>query len=316
MTSTMEAVRVGSVELKNPILTASGTAGHGAELNEYMPLADLGGVVVKSLASFEWPGNKAPRLHPTTLGMLNSVGLQGAGIQAWISRDLPDLIKCGATVIASIWGRSVDDYARAAELLAPVAEHLCAVEVNLSCPNIRGDSPGTHVMFAHDEDLTDQVMRATAACGVPRWAKLSPNTDRLVQIAGVAHDAGADAVTLVNTVLAMVLDTDTGLPVLGSGGGGGLSGRAIHPIAVRAVYDVAAAHPQLPIVGVGGVASGADAAELMCAGASAVQVGTATFAEPRAALRVARELVKWAESHGISNWSQVIGAAHRGGIGQ
>jgi dihydroorotate dehydrogenase (NAD+) catalytic subunit len=302
------------VELKNPILTASGTAGHGAELNEYMPLANLGGVVVKSLAAFEWPGNKAPRLHPTMLGMLNSVGLQGAGIPTWIQRDLPKLIQCQATVIASIWGRTVDDYARAAELLAPVAEHLCAVEVNLSCPNVQGDSAATHVMFAHDENLTAQVMRATEACRVPRWAKLSPNTDRLVRIAGIAHDAGAEAVTLVNTMLAMVLDTDTGLPVLGSGGGGGLSGRAIHPIAVRAVYDVAAAYPQLPIIGVGGVASGEDAAELMCAGACAVQVGTATFAEPRAALRIARELVEWAESHGISHWSQVIGVAHRGGI--
>lgn len=308
------AVRVGSVELKNPILTASGTAGYGAELNEYMPLADLGGVVVKSLASFEWPGNKAPRLYPTPLGLINSVGLQGAGIEAWIKHDLPDLIECGATVIASIWGQSVDDYARAAEQLAPVAEHLRAVEVNLSCPNVRGDSSASHVMFAHDENLTAQVMQATAACGVPRWAKLSPNTDRLVRIAGVAHEAGAEAVTLVNTVLAMVLDTDTGLPVLGGGGGGGLSGRGIHPIAVRAVYDVAAAYPQLPIIGVGGVASGRDAAELMCAGASAVQVGTATFAEPRAALRIARELVKWAEQHRIRHWSQVVGAAHRGGI--
>jgi dihydroorotate dehydrogenase (NAD+) catalytic subunit len=314
MTSTLGPIVVGSVELKNPILTASGTAGHGAELNEYMPLAELGGVVVKSLATFEWPGNKAPRLFPLPLGMLNSVGLQGAGIQDWITNSLPQLIACRATVIVSIWGRSVDDYARAAEQLAPVAEHLSAVEVNLSCPNVRSDATGTHVMFAHDENLTAQVIKATAACGVPRWAKLSPNTDRLVQIAGVAHEAGAEAVTLVNTVLAMVLDTDTGLPVLGSGGGGGLSGRAIHPIAVRAVYDVAAAFPRLPIIGVGGVASGADAAELMCAGASAVQVGTATFAEPRAALRIARELVKWAESHNVSEWSQVVGVAHRGGL--
>lgn len=315
MTPTLSPVRIGSVELKNPILTASGTAGHGAELNDYMPLSDLGGVVVKSLAAFEWPGNPPPRLHPTMHGMLNSVGLQGDGIQAWIARDLPGLIECQATVIASIWGRSVDDYARAAEQLAPVAEHLCAVEVNLSCPNVRDDFSGSHAIFAHDEKLTAQVMRATSACGVPRWAKLSPNTDRLTQIAGVAHEAGAEAVTLVNTVLGMVLDTDTGLPVLG-GGGGGLSGRAIHPIAVRAVYDVAARYPHLPIIGVGGVVSGADAAELMCAGASAVQIGTATFAEPRAAKRIARELLRWAESHGISDWSQVVGIAHRGGLGQ
>lgn len=314
MTSKIGPTVVGSVVLKNPILTASGTAGHGAELNEYMPLAELGGVVVKSLAAFEWPGNKAPRLFPLPLGMLNSVGLQGAGIQDWIANSLPQLISCRATVIASIWGRNVDDYARAAEQLAPVAEHLSAVEVNLSCPNVRNDSTGSHVMFAHDEQLTSQVMNATAACGVPRWAKLSPNTDRLVRIAGAAHEAGAEAVTLINTVLALALDSDTGLPVLGSGGGGGLSGRAIHPIAVRAVYEVAAAFPLLPIIGVGGVASGLDAAELMCAGASAIQVGTATFVEPRAALRIARELVNWAEMHGISEWSQIVGVAHRGGL--
>ncbi|MEO8162828.1 MAG: dihydroorotate dehydrogenase, partial [Ilumatobacteraceae bacterium] len=235
-------------------------------------------------------------------------------IKNWLASDLPQLISCGATVIASIWGRSVDDYARAAEQLAPVAKDLSAVEVNLSCPNVRNDASGSHVMFAHDEDLTAQVIRATANCGVPRWAKLSSNTDRLVQIAGAAHEAGAEAVTLINTMLAMVLDTETGLPVLGSGGGGGLSGRAIHPIAVRAVFDVASKYPDLPIVGVGGVASGRDAAELMCAGASAVQVGTATFAEPGAALRIVRELVKWAESHAIREWSQIVGVAHRGGL--
>ncbi|MEO5974348.1 MAG: dihydroorotate dehydrogenase [Ilumatobacteraceae bacterium] len=314
MTSIIGPTVVGSVKLKNPILTASGTSGHGAELNELMPLAELGGVVVKSLAAFEWPGNRPPRLYPLPLGMLNSVGLQGDGIKEWLVNDLPQLVSCGATVIASIWGRSVDDYARAAEQLAPVAKDLSAVEVNLSCPNVRNDSSGSHVMFAHDEDLTAQVIKATAICGVPRWAKLSSNTDRLVQIAGAAYEAGAEAVTLINTILAMVLDTDTGLPVLGSGGGGGLSGRAIHPIAVRTVFEVAAKYPDLPIVGVGGVASGRDAAELMCAGASAVQVGTATFAEPGATLRIVRELVKWAESHAIREWSQIVGVAHRGGL--
>ncbi len=314
MTSILGPTVVGSVTLKNPILTASGTSGHGAELDEFMPLADLGGVVVKSLATFAWPGNLSPRLYPLPLGMINSVGLQGDGIEHWIANDLPQLVSCGATVIASIWGRSVEDYALAAEQLAPVAKFLSAVEVNLSCPNVRNDTKSAHVMFAHDEDLTAQVITATAACGVPRWAKLSASTDRLAQIAGAAHEAGAEAVTLINTMLAMVLDGETGLPVLGSGGGGGLSGRGIHPIAVRAVYDVAKEFPELPIIGVGGVVSGRDAAELMCAGASAVQVGTATFAEPRASLRVARELVKWAESHKIGQWSQIIGVAHRGGL--
>ncbi len=313
MNSSPGSTFVGSVELKNPILTASGTSGHGAELNEFMPLSKLGGVVVKSLAAFEWAGNKAPRLYPLPGGMLNSVGLQGAGIEAWIANDLPQLIACQATVIASIWGRNVDDYAQAAELLAQVANHLTAVEVNLSCPNVVNEASGSHQMFAHDEGLTNLVMQATSTCGVPRWAKLSPNTDRLVQIAGVAHEAGAEAVTLINTMLGMTLDIHTGLPVLG-GGGGGVSGRPIHAVAVRAVYDVARAFPNLPILGVGGVSSGADAAELMCAGASAVQVGTVSFAEPRAALRIVRELERWAQSHEVGNWSEIIGVAHRGGI--
>jgi len=313
MTSAPKFVRVGSVQLGHPILTASGTAGHGAELNEYMPLRDLGGVVVKSLAAFEWPGNAAPRLHPTPLGMLNSVGLQGQGVAHWIEHDLGQLVAVNATIVASIWGRSVEDYADAARLLAPVATKLRAVEVNLSCPNISAGA-SAHKMFAHDAQLTADVIHASAVCGVPMWAKLSANTDRLVEIAASAQQAGADAVTLVNTMLGMVLDVDTGLSVLGSGGGGGLSGRGIHPIAVRAVFEVAAALPQLAIVGVGGVTSGHEAAELILAGASAVQVGTATFAEPRAALRIQNELEAWAIRHGIADWSQAIGAAHRGGL--
>ena len=313
MTSAPKFVQVGSVQLGHPILTASGTAGHGAELNEYMPLRDLGGVVVKSLAAFEWPGNSAPRLHPTPLGMLNSVGLQGRGVAHWIEHDLPQLVAVGATVVASIWGRSVEDYANAARLLAPVATELRAVEINLSCPNISAGA-AAHKMFAHDVQLTADVIRASAVCGAPMWAKLSANTDRLVEVAASAQQAGADAVTLVNTMLGMVLDVETGLSVLGSGSGGGLSGRGIHPIAVRSVFEVAAALPQLAIVGVGGVASGHEAAELILAGASAVQVGTATFAEPRAALRIQNELEGWAMRRGISDWSQARGAAHRGGL--
>ena len=313
MNSAPRFVQVGSVQLEHPILTASGTAGHGAELNEYMPLRDLGGVVVKSLAAFEWPGNLAPRLHPTPLGMLNSVGLQGRGVAHWIEHDLPQLVAVGATVVASIWGRSVEDYADAARMLAPVAKELLAVEINLSCPNVSAGA-ATHKMFAHDAQLTAEVIHASAVCGAPMWAKLSANTDRLVEVASSAQQAGADAVTLVNTMLGMVLDVETGLSVLGSGAGGGLSGRGIHPLAVRAVFEVAAALPQLAIVGVGGVASGHEAAEMILAGASAVQVGTATFAEPRAALRIQNELEGWAMRRGISDWSQARGAAHRGGL--
>jgi dihydroorotate dehydrogenase (NAD+) catalytic subunit len=273
-------------------MTASGTSGHGAELAAYGDLGLLGAVVVKSLAAYEWQGNPAPRVHPATAGMLNAVGLQGPGVARWLVDDLPALLATGATVVASIWGRSVDDFRLAAELLAAAPAQVAAVEVNLSCPNLEG----RRGIFAHDAELSRAVIAATAACGRPRWAKLSPNTDRIVEVAGAVADAGAEAVTLVNTLLGMALDPATGEPVLGAGGGG-LSGPAIHPVAVRAVHDVRTAHPDLPIVGVGGVAGGWDAAELLLAGADAIQVGTATFADPHAPWRVLRELDDWRARH-------------------
>lgn len=287
-------VAVGSVELRNPIMTASGTAGYGRELAPYLDLAGLGAVVTKSIAAFEWAGNPAPRVHPTPQGMINAVGLQGPGVAHWLDHELPALLATGATVVCSIWGRSVDEYRTAAELVAGAPPQVVAVEVNLSCPNLEGRGG----IFAHDAELSAQVIAATAGCGRPRWAKLSPNTDRIAEVAGAVHDAGAEAVTLVNTVLGMVIDPGTLRPALGNGGGG-LSGRAIHPIAVRAVYDVRRARPELPIVGVGGVASGWDAAELMIAGAHAVQVGTASFADPRASARVRDELVRFAADREI-----------------
>lgn len=290
-------VRVGSVELRNPIMTASGTAGHGAELAGLLDLGSLGAVVVKSLAAYEWAGNPAPRVHGTPAGMINAVGLQGPGIDAWLRTGLPELLREGATVVASIWGRSVDDYRRAADLLAAAPPEVVAVEINLSCPNLEGRGS----IFSHDAELSAEVVAATEGSGRPRWAKLSPNTDRLVEVAAAVQVAGAEAVTLVNTLLGLVLDPDSLRPALGNGGGG-VSGRAIHPIAVRAVHDVHQALPELPIVGVGGVASGWDAAELMLVGASAVQVGTATFAEPAAATRVLAELVTWVSDRGITGF--------------
>ena len=269
----------------------------------------LGAHVVKSLAPYEWDGNPAPRVHPTTAGMINAVGLQGPGVAAWCRSELPRLRELGVRTVVSIWGRRVEDYAQAAEALAGV-DGVSAVEVNLSCPNLEGRAG----IFAHDSDLSARVIEATSVCGRPRWAKLSPNTDRLVEIAGVVREAGADAVTLVNTVLGMVIDTSTGRPALGKGGGG-LSGRAIHPVAVRAVYDVRAAHPDLPIIGVGGVWSGSDAVELLLAGADAVQVGTATFEDPRAVLRISAELEEWLGDRGLDSVRSIVGAAHRGGIG-
>jgi dihydroorotate dehydrogenase (NAD+) catalytic subunit len=293
-------VMVGSVELRNPVMTASGTAGHADELARLVDLSALGAVVVKSLAPYEWAGNPPPRLHPTPQGMINAVGLQGPGVEAWLAEGLPRLIGAGATVVASIWGRSVDDYRAAADLLAAAPPEVVAVEINLSCPNLEGRGS----MFAHDVELSGEVVAATAGCGRPRWAKLSPNTDRIVEVAAAVSEAGAEAVTLVNTLLGLVLDPATGRPALGNGGGG-LSGRAIHPVAVRAVHDVHEALPGLPIVGVGGVASGWDAAEMLLVGASAVQVGTATFAEPAAPVRVLRELLEWATEQGVPDFSHV-----------
>ncbi len=299
---------VGSVVLPNPVMTASGTAGHGAELAAYLDLSSLGAVVVKSLSARAWAGNPALRVHETAAGMINSVGLQGPGVEAWLEHDLPALVSAGARVVVSIWGRSVAEYEAAASLLASAPPEVVAVEVNLSCPN----TEAARDLFAHSESATADAMAATGPCGRPRWAKLSPNVTDLVPIAAAAHDAGAEAVTLVNTVLAMAIDPETGRYRLGSGArGGGLSGPAIHPIAVRAVHDVHAALPDLPIVGVGGVSRGTDAAELVLAGATAIQVGTATFADPRAAARVLDELRQWAERTGRRSITEAVGAAHR-----
>jgi dihydroorotate dehydrogenase (NAD+) catalytic subunit len=167
-----KAISIGSVELAEPILTASGTAGYGAEFDSYFPLKDVGAVVTKSIAHFEWPGNPAPRLHPTTSGMLNAVGLQGGGVASFIERDLPLLQKSGAKIVVSIWGHSIDDYSQAAKMLAEVGDQVAAVEVNLSCPNLSGN----HAMFSHDAELSAQVIESCLIADLPLWAKLSPNT--------------------------------------------------------------------------------------------------------------------------------------------
>jgi dihydroorotate dehydrogenase (NAD+) catalytic subunit len=301
--------KVGSVVLPNPVMTASGTSGHGAELAPYLDLGALGAVVVKSLSAEPWPGNPPLRTHELGQGMINSVGLQGPGVEAWLDHDLPALLATGARVVASIWGRSVAEYEQAAGLLADAPAGVVAVEVNLSCPNTEAGRD----LFAHSESATAEALAATAGCGRPRWAKLSPNVTDLVPIAAAARDAGAEAVTLVNTVLGMAIDPETGRYRLGSGArGGGVSGAGIHPVAVRAVHDVHAALPGLPIVGVGGVSGGAGAAELVLAGASAVQVGTATFADPRAVARVLDELDAWAADRpGRQPIADVVGLAHR-----
>lgn len=220
--------------------------------------------------------------------------------------ELPALVGCGARVVASIWGRTVEEFAQAAAMLAGAPPAVVAVEVNVSCPNL----DDRRRMFAHSTSATEEAVAATAACGRPRWAKLSPNVTDLVEVADAARRGGAEAVTLVNTVLAMAIDPEARGYRLGAGGGG-LSGAAIHPVAVRAVHDVAAALPDLPIVGVGGVSSGEDAAELVLAGAAAVQVGTATFADPRSPARVLRGLRAWGARTKVAHMDEVIGAVHQ-----
>ena len=299
-------VSVGGVVLANPFMTASGTAGHDVEFARYLPLHLLGATTVKSLFHTEWAGNPAPRVHTAASAMMNAVGLQGPGVKPWIEESLPKLEAAGAVVVASIWGRTVAEYENAAVQLRDAQGRIAAVEVNLSCPNLEGRSG----IIAHDAQLSATIISTVRAqLDVPVWAKLSANTDRVVDIAGQVHTAGAHAVTLINTMLGMQIDVSTTRPTLGNGGGG-LSGPAIHPIAVRAVFDVRQAFPELDIVGVGGIRSGADAIEMMMAGANAVQVGTASFADPGATWKIAREAARLVRRRGFTHWSQLVSLTH------
>ena len=299
------STELGSVRLENPVLTASGTAGHGAELGAYFDLSEIGALVVKSLSVMAHLGNKAPRVVPVSAGMLNSVGLQGPGLSAWLAEELPVLEQSGARVVVSIWGRRVGDYEQAADLLKGISPSVVAVEVNISCPNVEDHNK----MFAHSPSATEEVLSATAGCGLPRWAKLSPNTSDLQEIARAACRGGAEALTLINTVVGLAIDLEARRPVLG-GITGGLSGPAIHPVAVRAVYECHAALPDVAIIGVGGVMTGRDAIELLMAGASAIGVGTATFLDPRAPMRILEEIKSWCVDHDVASVRDLIGAAH------
>jgi dihydroorotate dehydrogenase (NAD+) catalytic subunit len=308
--------RIGSLVLPNPVMTASGTAGHGVELAAYLDLSELGAVVVKSLSPERWAGNPPPRVHQAGAGMLNSVGLQNPGIDRWLDDELPALAAAGARVVASIWGFTADDYGRAAKALAAVAANgkggadaLIAIEANISCPNIEDRQR----MFAQSPSATGVAIEAAVEgllrSGLPLWAKLSPSVTDITEIAGAALEAGAAGLTLVNTLMALALDPVTGRPRLGAGGGG-LSGPALHPVAVRAVYDCRRAFPDAAIVGVGGVVTGEDAAEFIAAGADAIQVGTVTFADPRAPTRVLAELSGWCQRHHVRCLADLKGIGH------
>jgi dihydroorotate dehydrogenase (NAD+) catalytic subunit len=301
------SVSVGGVVLASPFMTASGTAGHDIELNAYMPLKKLGATVAKSLFHEPWPGNPAPRVHLARGGMMNAVGLQGPGVSAWVNESLPRCEQFGVTVVVSIWGRTVQEYVSAARQLAEAGQRIAAIEINLSCPNLEGRSG----IIAHDVELSARIVAEVAQCvAVPVWAKLSANTDRIVDVAQAVSVSGAQAVTLINTMLGMQVDVTTKRPTLGNGGGG-LSGSSIHPIAVRAVHDVRVALPEVGIIGVGGVSSGDDAIEMMMVGANAVQVGTASFLDPAATWNIARQAARRAVKNGASSWHDVIGAMHR-----
>jgi len=293
------------VRLANPVMTASGTAGHGTELSAYGELSTLGAHVVKSLAATPWEGNPSPRVCEVGAGMLNSVGLSGPGLESWLEEELPALRRSGARVVVSIWGRTVEDFAKAAAMLRGVGGPLVAVEVNVSCPNVEDRSR----MFAHSPSATAEAVEAAAAAGLPRWAKLSPNVADLCEVAGAALGAGAEALTLVNTLLGMSIDVERRRPALGAGGGG-LSGPALHPVAVRAVWECREAFPDAGIVGVGGVSNGTDAVGLLLAGADAVQVGTATFRDPRAPWKVLAGVDRWCRHHRVGRVADLVGTAH------
>jgi dihydroorotate dehydrogenase (NAD+) catalytic subunit len=295
--------RVGGVTFTSPVFTASGTAGHGDELADYGDLSVLGAIVTKSLAVFPFDGNPPPRLATSGAHMVNAVGLAGPGVAAWRDQYLPALQRRHATVVGSIWGRTTEEFAEAAEAMR--GADVVAIEVNASCPNLES----RREIFAHSPSATADIVAAAKVAGVPLWAKLSPNTPLLLEVAAAALDAGAEALVLVNTVLGLVIDVDARRPTLGNVGGG-VSGAGILPVALRAVFECRAAFPDAPIVGVGGVSCGEDAVAMLMAGANAVEVGTATFANPRAPWSVQRELAEWLDAHGVKEIDEVIGAAH------
>ena len=299
--------RLGHVELPNPILTASGCAGAGRELAHYIDVARLGAIVTKSVMLAPRAGRPTPRMAETPSGMLNSIGLQGPGIDAFLQRDLPWLLARGARAVVSIAGGTVDEYAELAGRLSDAAG-VTAVEVNISCPNVEDRGQ----VFACDPAASAAVttaVRGRLRYDVLVFMKLSPDVTDIVAVARACVEAGADGLSMINTLLGLVIDTDTMRPAL-AGTTGGLSGPAIRPVAVRCVWQVRAALPDVPIIGMGGVRSGRDALELILAGAAMVSVGTAIFHDPSACARILRELEEELASRGIERLADVIGLAH------
>src|SRR5918998_377870 len=274
---------LGAIELATPILAASGTLAAGREATAFVDATKVGGIIVKSMTVTPWKGKPTPRMCETPSGMLNAIGIQNKGVDYFVEEDLPWLLKRKATVVASIAGNTVDEFVRVADKLRTGGRGVAAVEINISCPNLEDRNN----MFAHSTESTAAVVSGVknALKRIPVFPKLSPNVTSLPAIAAAALDAGADGLSLVNTVFGMAIDVDAMRPKL-AGVVGGLSGPAIRPIAVKAVHEVHRAFPGAPIIGQGGIAGARDALELMLAGASAVAVGTANFVDPRLPLRV------------------------------
>ena len=293
-------VDLAGVHLRNPILTASGCFHYGREFERYFDLKRLAGVIVKSLSVRPWPGHPPPRGAETPSGMLNAIGLQNPGVSGFIEKELPWLVDRGIPVIASIVGTSVEEFTRVADRLRG-APGLIALEVNVSCPNLEDRSR----MFASSADATAAVIRGVRRVATqPIFTKLSPDVTDIVEIATAAVRAGSHGLSVMNTTLGMAVDTETMRPKL-STFTGGLSGPAIKPIAVRCVYQVSRALPDVPIIGQGGISSGEDVAEFLLAGAWAVAVGTANFVEPTASSRVLDEFRDYLIRHRIRHASQL-----------
>jgi dihydroorotate dehydrogenase (NAD+) catalytic subunit len=299
---------LGRFELPNPVLTASGCAAAGRELNQFFDVAKLGGVVTKSIMLRPRSGRPTPRMAETPSGMLNSIGLQGPGIDAFLETDLPWLVERGARAVVSIAGGTVEEFGKLATRLRD-AGGASMIEVNISCPNVEDRGQ----VFACDPraaaNVVQAVRRATRA-EVPVFAKLSPDVTDIVAVARSCVEAGADGLSMTNTLLGIVIDTDTLRPVL-AGVTGGLSGPAIRPVALRCVWQVHQAMPDVPILGMGGIRTGLDALQFVLAGASAVSVGTETFHDPDAPIRVLNELTKALADRGFERFSDAVGLAHQ-----
>jgi len=294
------SVNVCGVDFKNPIIPASGVFGYGHEYEELFPLSKLGGIATKGTTLNKRTGNLAPRIAETPSGMLNSVGLQNPGIDHFIEKDLPYLMTKDTVILANFAGSTVEECVAVAEKLD--ATDVQMLELNISCPNVKqgGAAFGTSCEMA--AEVTSQVRKVTSK---PLVVKLSPNVTSIADIAKAVEAAGADAVSLINTLLGMRIDINTGRPILRNNVGG-MSGPAVFPIAVRMVWQVASA-VNIPVIGMGGVSSGKDAIELMMAGASAIQVGAAIFTDPFAPIKIIEEMNEFLDSKGISSVRDIIG---------